>query len=472
MKKNILLALAASLMLFSACQAQDLGQESEKAPQQEEELAQETEHREEETAWGEFEKFVASGADSAQLGNFIRQNIDRVSKKEAEAMIEALVIEHSQAIDEMNRVIYKPDYLDVLNKDLEGTLKPELIPSIENEKTRAEFQALVDGYLTIVRYEETPVVETDWEAICAHGGYFTEDFEEMACLMDKTQNFRYDRRNPDFKEIFADAVRSEELKNNNKVSFLTWQIGRLYESQVADLLVGPEGSYLGAFISKAGQPYESLVEAAGENPGTEIGKLIMELDQGGYTDYGRLSNRILVHSTLGPGFPAKAVIGGNGQSGMENVFFVAIEGKPEIEKRINDAINGTVVGLKDSLGIENGIKARSMITFANRNFLNMSISASGSDDAGKFSYAQKRKTFDMESGEEMDISDLFQMPWSDLKPELESLTGKSMEEMPDFYIGRIGIELEIASSESEYGDYAVITYDDVAKYIPMEKFYK
>ena len=78
----------------------------------------------------------------------------------------------------------------------------------------------------------------------------------------------------------------------------------------------------------------------------------------------------------------------------------------------------------------------------------------------------------MESGEEMDISDLFQMPWSDLKPELESLTGKSMEEMPDFYIGRLGIELEIASSESEYGDYAVITYDDVAKYIPMEKFYK
>jgi len=61
MKKNILLALSASLMLFSACQAQDLGQESEKAPQQEEELAQETEHREEETAWGEFEKLVASG---------------------------------------------------------------------------------------------------------------------------------------------------------------------------------------------------------------------------------------------------------------------------------------------------------------------------------------------------------------------------------------------------------------------------
>ena len=63
--------------------------------------------------------------------------------------------------------------------------------------------------------------------------------------------------------------------------------------------------------------------------------------------------------------------GCEGESGMENVFFVAIEGKPEIEKRINDAINETVVGLKDSLGIENGIKARSMITFANRNFLNM-----------------------------------------------------------------------------------------------------
>ena len=232
MKKIMLIIIAGVLLLSAACQAPT--NEQEEAIETEIEGENEEVTTTTETVFEKYENLVETGAASDELGLFIRENIDKVSQSEAEAMIELLVIEQQQSINEMNSKIFNPEYMDALNIDMQGILNPELISSIENEEVRADYKALADGLMTIIRYEESPNVETDWESINALGQYLSEDFKEMTYLFDKIQRYKYKRTEPDFKTIYADAVRTEELITKNEVSFLTWQLESMDRMVVCD----------------------------------------------------------------------------------------------------------------------------------------------------------------------------------------------------------------------------------------------
>jgi len=474
--KRVLIAIVALALCFSlACKETSIEQEGQtpEVPLESQTLEEEQEKEEEESAFGEFKDLVASGADSDQLGIFIKDNIGKLSAQEAEAMIEALVIEQQQAISEMNGLIYMPEYMDALNNEMKGILDPDLIPSIENEEIRSFYQAISDGYLTVIRYEESPTIETNWEAIYGLGEFFSDDFEEMTYLLDKVQNYRYDRINPDFKSLYEDAVRTEELIKKNDSSFLTWQLDMLYNRQIGNLFIGPEGSYMDAFINKSGEPYTSIVEAAKEYPEAEISKLAMKLDESQSNDYNSISKQIDAHKAFGLKSSAQVVIGdGSGAEETENLFFVSIKDNPDAENKINNLIKDSVMELKKALGVDKEIFYGNRVMFANSNYLNIAIYVSASDESGKFLYRDKNMVLDMHSGEIIGLEDIFEMPWQKLKGQLEDLTGKTIEENTPFYIGGIGIELEIERPESEYSDYAVITYDKVARYVSMEKFYK
>ena len=245
--------------------------------------------------------------------------------------------------------------------------------------------------------------------------------------------------------------------------------------QIGNLLIGPEGSYIDAFISKAGQPYQSLIEASKEYPQAKVSKLIRELDGGQDNDLNKVSGLITNYNTFGLKSTAKAVLGigsVNETVDTKDVIYVSLEGNADVEFKINKAINDIILDLKNSMETESLITIRNMIMFGNQNYMNMIISASATDKSGKFSYEDKNLTFDMQSGELVKITDLLDMPWKKLQGELESLTGKSINEIPDFYIGRIGIDLSIPREGSEFNDYAVVTYDDIVKFIPMDRFYK
>lgn len=45
--------------------------------------------------------------------------------------------------------------------------------------------------MTVVRYEETPVVETDWKALNQLSDYLSNDFGQVLELYQKIQNYQY-----------------------------------------------------------------------------------------------------------------------------------------------------------------------------------------------------------------------------------------------------------------------------------------
>jgi hypothetical protein len=477
MKKATMVLLVAGIMVLAGCSPAPVeDREVKEPPKEDSESVAEIVDEEIITERGiimEMEELVASGGQAGELGLFVRRNISEASVEEAEKMIEILVIEQLGMIEKVNSVIYKPEYMDALNKDMKGVLNPELILNIEDEDVRGVFQDMADGFLDIVRYEETPVAETDWETLSELNKFFSEDFSAMVTLYDKIQNYKYNRMEPDFSTIYKDAVRTEELIFGNGESFLTWQLDKLYKRQVGRLLIGPEGSYIGAFVSKSGEPYESLIAASGEHPEAMLSGLVRRLDMAKNADFNEVVDVVNTFGAFGLKSPAKAVQGReDGGKELEGLVYFSIEGEPSIEKKINDALNDKALQLKDSLGIEDDISFRSTIMYGNGNYLSIIISASGTSETGDFEYEDRHVVIDMKTGESISITDLFGIPWEDLSVELEALTEKNIEDIPDFYLFRMGLAINIARENGEYYDYVVITFDDLIKYIPMETFYK
>ncbi len=473
MKKVMYIIILMTLMLSTACKTIPASNETGESAEGEVSPEKEIEIEMEESVMDRFGELIVKGANAGDLGFFVRDNIADVSETEAEKMIELLVIEQQGMIERVNGLIYKPEYMDALNGAMEGVLNPALIPSISDEGVRADYQNLSDGFLTIVRYEETPSVETDWEALNGLREYFSDDFAEMTRLYDKIQNYRYDRREPNFKAIYEDALRTEELIFANQESFLTWQLDKLYRRQTGNLFIGAEGSYVGSFVSKNGEPYDSLIEASEEHPEAELSALVRALNDSDTEDFNTVVDMVNTFDAFGLKSLVKAVQGRNDVGNeIEGLIYVSIEGNPSIEKKINDTINETALDIKDLLGIENDISYRSTIMFGNGKYLSMIISASGTSETGDFEYEDRHIVIDMKTGEPISITDLFGIPWEDLSVELEVLTGKNIEAIPDFYLFRMGLAINIARENGEYYDYAVITFDDLIKYIPMETLYK
>ena len=473
MKKLTAVIILIAAVAVSGCQAPPAQKEAAELKGREEQAEIVKEQEKEDGMLEIFESMIASGADAGELGIFMRENISLVSKGDAERMLELLVIEQQGMIERINGLVFRPEYMDALNVDMNGILDRELISSISNEKVRDDFQSMADGFLTLVRYEETPSVETDWEEINGLSEYFSDDFAEMARLFDKMQNYRYNRNEPDFETIYADAARTEELILGNDESFLTWQSDKLYKKQIGNLFIGPEGSYFGAFISKAGEPYESLIAASKKYPDSALTSLVMELDEGENADFTDIVDKVDAFAAFGLNSPANAVwVRVDGGETLQGMLYVSMEGDSIAEKRINDKINETATGLKDSLGIEDGTSYMNMLMFGNRNYLSMIISASGTDENGDFKYKERRMVMDMNTGGDMRITDFLGMPWDDLRPQLEEITGKQIDLISGFNIDRAGLSLIIERDGSEYSDYAVVTFDELTDYVPMEAFYK
>lgn len=234
---------------------------------------------------GEFLDLFEAKNDAADLGIYIRENIKDVEKDDAEKMIGLLLVSQTEIIDGFIEKLFAPEYLRALNEDMGGILDKNKLEDIQDENVRKDYKKLVDGFMTIIRYEETPVVETDWKELNKQlSSYVSEDLGEIMGLYQKIQNYEYNRKELDVQSIGEDIIRTEAIMKEEKSDFIYTKARELYELQIYALLVGPEGNHLDFFVNKSSREYKEILELRDSYPESDLGQLIEDLDKGNYKE--------------------------------------------------------------------------------------------------------------------------------------------------------------------------------------------
>jgi hypothetical protein len=402
------------------------------------------------------------------LGNYITDHFTETTATELESMIEWLVIYQTEDIDVMNKEIYNDEYLNSLNQDMNGILDPRKISFIKDDTIRAAFQNLFDGYMTIVRYEETPVVETDWAALEVLVPYVTEDFGTMIRLNSRIQNSAYGRREVDFGALAMDAITIETLIDYSEPVFLSWQLNQLYNRQISNLLIGPEGSYIDTFISKAGQLYETLIAVSNDNPDSKLGGLINTLDLLQTVSYTDISTLINTNNQFGVGSDNHLLVTKNmEEENSEMLIQISIPGNLEIESIINNSIMDVLDEMKSEMDSIEDYSVYMYSEYSNYKYISISIYLSYDDVNGNYMSSERYLNYDLSSGQLISLEDYLGLSYYAFKPDLTALTGISFLEMPQYSISYRGIDL--------YGDdnlYANLTLKDLTPYIELGRYYQ
>lgn len=420
-----------------------------------------------------FNEMVKGNAKASELGLYIKDNIAEASTEEAEYMIEMLIIYQEELIQKMHDVIYNPGYMKALNQTMGGILDGELVDQIEDDIIREDYQNLLDAYLIIVRYEETPVVEVDWERINQLNVYFSEDFATLTRFYDKIQNYRYNRVELDVPAIAKDAYLIEQIILNNEKSFLTWQLEMLYERQVAALLIGPEGSYIGLFVDRTGKEYEALVDIVDEYPDAKLSDLIRTLNDEDNDDFQENLNLINDYNMFGLRSDNKLVsdsfIKGNDTYELN---LISMPNNPGLEEKVNNEILKSTEVLKETMGGEGDYSFYSYPVFGNDKYFSMLMSVSQLNSQDNYGYLDLFLTIDLKTGKSVTLEEFIGKPFSEFKSEFERLKGITLNTMPEFYIDRRGITLRLVEEGEIWSNYAVYSIKELSSYIPLETFYK
>jgi hypothetical protein len=421
----------------------------------------------------EFSELLTGESNAADLGNFITIHISEVNPEEAEMMIEWLVIYQTELIHMMNGQIYQNSYMDVLNNDLGGVLDPTKIDQIADEQIREEFQDLIDAYLTIVRYEETPSVETDWHDISSLSPFFSEDFKAMTILNDKIQNFDYNRRDPDFIALAEDAIAVESLINAHERSFLTWQLELLYQNQIGNLLVGPEGSYIGTFEEKDGKLYDDLIDISERYSESELGQLIVALDKEGLDVFDDILEMINAYKQFGfkVDYTLEREVLEIEEARIDRIN-IRMPGEKEREAIINETLLNQANGLILAAGVEGEYSVYMHPIFENDIYLTVIMSISYTDPEKGYGYEDQYVNIDLTNGEMITLEDYFRMPYQEFEEELKILTGVDFEAMPEFGLNNLGISLSAKRVGQVREDYAFLTLKDLLPFVPYQDQYK
>lgn len=417
----------------------------------------------------EFLSLIKPQTKASELGLYIKDHIKDVSKTEADKMIEWLLIYQTEIIQDFNEHILDTEYINALNEDMDGVLAPDKIKNIKDESVREDYQSLVDGLMTIVRQEETPVVQTDWKQLEYYSSNTTDNLNNLIKLYSKVQNLDYNREQLDVVAITDDILETEDILEQDKSTLIKWQGEKLYDEQLYMLLVGPEGEYLERFRNKNDKEYEEMIKVADENPDTRLSKLIKDLDKMEIEDSTQVTDRI--SQTLQFGVDSEnyiETVKKKKENGEYNILNVHFKDDKEKQDRINKLIESDTDELVKEKDAKENIQANAYSNFENQRY----ISYNGLldyDEGEEHKSIGFYRVLDYMEEKYVTIEEYFETNTDQLKIDLEKITGKKFETLPNFYITQDGVNLLWLKENGQEG-YTNLNYKDLMEFFTLEEF--
>ncbi len=425
-----------------------------------------------------FMKLIKPNSTASDIGKYIKDNIKDANESDAQKMIEYLMIYQTEVKDDFSEKMGKSEYLEALNKDMGGVLDASKIKNISDKDIRADYQSLIDGFMTIVRYEETPVIETDWKVLNEYSSVMPEDLKEMIEIYKKIQNNEYkaeeseDDLSLDRFSVAEDMIKVENILKTNKSDFIEWQANELYDVQLSTLLVGPEGEYLDLWTTKNSKAYANLINIKNKYKGTKVSDTISALDNIKAEDRVQVIdkiNQVLQFGVISDNYLKNIEYNKDGNE--YEVLQLNISDKKEKEKekqdKINKIIKDDVEKYVDSLNIKEPFIISTFSNFGNEKY----ISYSGYLNYKDYSIDNKNlnlyRTLDYTKEKYITLEEYFGTNFDSIKDDLEKITGKSLEIMPEFQIFDDGITLYPVVKGQE--EYIHLNYKDLIPYFTLNE---
>lgn len=463
--KKLSILLIVMSVFTTACDKED---KIEEKPQLEEKPNIDT-SEEEKKIMEDFKNLIKPQTNSVEIGNYIRENIGSVSKENAEEMIKYLLIYQTETMEDFNNKIYETEYLSALNEDMGGILDKDKINNIKDEKVRQEYRALVDGFMTIVRYEETPVVETSWKDLKEYSSNIPKDFRDIVYVYDKFQNYRYDRDRLDVDEISKDLVKVEEIIKKNEEPLIQWKANEVYSLGLGILLIGPEGEYLEIWKDKNSDQYKDIMEVKNRYKGTELSTLISDIENIKIDEIMEVLDMIDKKTQFGLKEDHYLE---NVESKKDNnsykILQLRLEDNKEKEEKINKMIKENTDDFVEKLNLNKNFDLTLYSSTQNKRYISYSGFINYTEAEGDYRDISFHRSLDYIQEKYVDIEEYLGVSFDRLENDLEKVAKAKFKEVPDFEITVDGLNLYLKENKDEE-KYLHLNYKDLLPYLSFEE---
>ncbi|NMA49504.1 MAG: hypothetical protein GX947_07020 [Tissierellia bacterium] len=403
------------------------------------------------------------------IGLYIRDNIAKESKNEADKMLEYLLIYQNENKTAYNEKIETSEYTNALNIDMGGVVAKSKLNNIKDEDIRNYFISLINSFLTIEYYYEYDVVETNWNDLMDYSSYLSDDFRKIIELNKKVSNYEYDRYELDVSGLSKDIITLEEIIEKSNSTFVKWMAHDLYRFLILNISAAPENSYIYLYQDKTSKEYKDLIGLKTKYPDSLLVEIIEEISQLEGEDTDEAIEIILKKLQFGlTSDNYFEVITKRDQGGEYDLIEMGIPSNSEKQKKIN-----SIIKLDTQHFIENASKDKKFIFdiipeyqtdryISYRGILN-TIDLNGNDE-----YTVIYRTLDYKEERYISLEDYFDADFVFIQDFIEKISGQKLDTLPDFQLIRSGLEL-IIDNGMDNEEYIYLAHKDLLQYFKLEE---
>jgi hypothetical protein len=420
------------------------------------------------------EAFLNREPGAAEICTYMEENAEQLSPEAGDLLLERLILAQLDISQRMSSLIYEEAYMTALNDVMGGVLDESKIANITDESVRKDYQEIADSLMKVVRYEETPVVEPDWNAI-EKIGLFSENAAAMVMYRSRLQDWDYHGDPYNFDLAAEDIAAMEKLLNGMENGFVRWQLKQNYDRLVSTVLFGPEGSYLYMLMDGDEQILGNIERYAEEYQGTRFGSMCADLKGLQGVDMQAVSDYIIDRLNFPPGDQRSMTALETEYSGAA-LSILKINGlnDPTIEEKIYEAALSEAQAMIKPQFTEQSLTSYS--SFVNDLYFGLSLVYSYTDENGQFEYTEKNLTFDLKTGENLTLDALVGQPLEAYKSILldNMFGGEPMTDINapvEFSIYSEGILILVPSEEYDWPQYYNVTLNGLRKFMDVAKLY-
>lgn len=334
---------------------------------------------------------------------------------EAELLLSRLLLSQDNFANSWSDMLMDGRYKGF--QEMNHTWSIENIGKISDPQLKKDYLNIYNSYCKIVTYEETPVVEVDWERLKKYNTYFRDEIQLMIKLNAKIQEYAYHNGSNTFKNLTYDILLLEQSLKNRPYNYMTDQLNTTYNRLISELFYSIEGTHMDYWNEADSPLIKSLVRVSKDSPETMFGNLCIEFlnsvsDHKNSEDFFNIVSRTLAKYNafgLQSSMSLQQVHEKTEHSSI-NLELLQCPYNTDTEAKVNAAILSEFKALREDLKWSNSsglsLYESNYTHFASDKYFSTSLHASTTEADGKYTYLSKNLTFDLHTGDILKLKDL------------------------------------------------------------------
>lgn len=405
---------------------------------------------------------ISQGGGARENFKYIQDHIDQASPQEADQMIEILLIMQTPFIQKAYEgIFYEEGYMTALNETMGGILDESKVDQIKDETIRSFYQSLIKSALTIVRYEETPSVETDWAKIKSLNGQYTSLFQMVVDMSDYQEYLR----NQDLKTLTDRIYQMEDKLSQAEDSsdFARASLENLYDLYVGSVLVGPEGTYLYQ-LNDPKDDYaiqmKAVIEGHDNSGFFQIANQLMQakINQEAFNP---LIEMVNAYQRNNPYQTFNWHLSKTLEGTAENNLLSLESANKALEEKINEGLRHEADEMLREADVKGDYNLTMYKTYESYDAVSIAFYLNYTDENNQAVFLEKVVSYSLKTGEVLTLSKLLECDKAEVIDLINQGSQSNYTQLPRFELTKTGILLRAQSTEEATAKHSVMTSDQL-----------